>query len=184
MKSIILSLSVALLLFSSCKGDKNNQVEVQTPKNIPFTITVSAIVEKDDVFQIFYNEDGAESFPAEQAITISVTGKKEPQDIVFTLPPDAAPMSLRFDIGANKNLKQVVFKGFRLNYLDNSFSADGAQFFKYFYPNGQVEFDTVNTIAKINIIEGQPYDPILGATMDLKSEILKLYNNKKAETKE
>jgi hypothetical protein len=182
MKSIILSLSLILVL-SSCKGDKKEELEAQVPKNIPFTITVSAIVEKDDVFQIFYNEDGTEAFPADQAITISVIGKKEPQDLVFTLPPDATPLSLRFDIGANKELKQVAFKGFRINYLDNSFSANAAQFFKYFYPNGQVELDTVNTIAKINIVEGQLYDPIIGATMDLKSEILKLYN-KKGEQKE
>lgn len=179
MKSIIFSLSAVLILFSSCKGDKTeNTDKVQTPTNIPFTITVSAIVEKDDVFQIFYNEDGKEAFLPENAITINVTGKKEPQDLVFTLPSDATPMSLRFDIGANKELKQVAFKGFRINYLDKSFKAEGAQFFKYFYPNTQVEFDVASSTAKIKSVEGEAYDPIIGATMDLKAEILKLYNKK------
>lgn len=179
MKSLILSLSAVLILFSSCKGDKTESTDkVQTPTNIPFTITVKAIVEKDDVFQIFYNEDGAEAFPPEQAVTIDVKGKPEAQDLVFILPSDAAPMSLRFDIGANKDLKQVVFKELRINYLDKSFTAQGAQFFKYFYPNAQVEFDVASSTAKINAIEGQPYDPIIGATMDLKAEILKLYSKK------
>ncbi|MES2411909.1 MAG: hypothetical protein V4535_10750 [Bacteroidota bacterium] len=179
MKSLILSLSAALILFTSCKSDKKeNTDEVQPAANVPFTVTVNAIVEKDDVFQIFYNEDGAESFPADQAVTISIKGKPEPQDLVFILPSAAAPMSLRFDIGANKDLKQVVFKGLRINYLDQSFTADGAQFFKYFYPNAQVEFDTASSTAKIKVIEGQPYDPIIGATMDLKAEIVKLYGKK------
>lgn len=179
MKSLILSLSAVLILFTSCKDEKKETVdEVQTPTNIPFTITVNAIVDKDDVFQIFYNEDGAEAFPPEQAVTISVKGKPEPQDLVFILPSDAAPMALRFDIGANKDLKQVVFKGLRINYLDKSFSVEGAEFFKYFYPNGQVEFDVPNSTAKIKDIEGQTYDPIIGASMDLKAEILKLYSKK------
>lgn len=180
MKSLILSLSAILILFTSCKDDKKIKVdEVQAPTNIPFTVTVNAIVEKDDVFQIFYNEDGGDDFPGEQAVTISVKGSVEPQDLVFILPSDAAPMSLRFDIGANKDLKQVLFKGFRINYLGDSFSADGAQFSKYFYPNAQVEFDTTNnSIAKIKTIEGQAYDPIIGATMELKAEIIKLYGKK------
>lgn len=180
MKSLILSLSAIVFLFISCKDDKKEKTDdVQTPVNIPFTVTVNAIVEKDDVFQIFYNEDGAESFPGEQAVTINIKGSSEPQDLVFILPKDAAPMSLRFDIGANKDLKQVSFKSLRINYLDKMFSTDGGKFSKYFYPNAQVEYDITNgSVAKIKMIDGQPYDPIIGATMNLKSEILKLYGKK------
>lgn len=179
MKSIILSLSAVLILLTSCKSDKKEAAEeVKGPTNIPFTVTVNAIVEKDDVFQIFYNEDGAETFPAEQAVTIDVKGKPEPQELVFILPASAAPMSLRFDIGANKDLKQVVFKRLQINYLDKSFTADGIQFFKYFFPGDQVEFDIPNSTAKIKAVEGKPYDPIIFATMELKAGIIKLYGKK------
>lgn len=181
MKSTILSLAAILILLTSCKDDKKSEPEIVAPKNLPFTFTVNAIVTKDDVFQLFYNEDGKESYEPENAITVNVTGKNEPQDIVFVLPGEVAPMSLRFDVGANKDLKEVKVNGFMLNYLDESFNGTSSQFFKDFYPNANAEFDVVNNIIKLKDIEGTPYDPILGATMELKGEILKLYNKSKGK---
>jgi len=180
MKSTILSLAAILVLFTACKDEKKSETVV-APKNLPFTFTLNAIVEKDDVFQIFYNEDGKETYAPEDAITVNVTGKSEAQDIVFILPESVAPMSLRFDIGANKDLKQVKVNGFTLNYLDSSFSGSSAQFFKDFYPNNNAEYDVPNNTVKLKEVPGQLYDPILGATMELKAEILKLYNKAKGK---
>lgn len=181
MKSTILSLAAILVMFTSCKDDKKNETEVVAPKVLPFTFTVNAIVEKDDVFQVFFNEDGKESYAPEDAITVSITGKKEAQDIVFILPDNVAPMSLRFDVGANKELKQIKVNGFTLNYLDSSFSGTSAKFFKDFYPNGNAEFDVVNNTINLKDVDGIPYDPILGATMELKAEILRLYDKAKGK---
>lgn len=176
MKSTILSLAAILVMFTSCKDDKKSETEVVAPKDLPFTITVNAIVEKDDTFQVFFNEDGKESYAPEDAITVNVTGKPQSQDIVFTLPEEITPMSLRFDVGANKDLGQVKVNGFTLNYLDASFNGTSAQFFKSFYPNDNAEFDVVNNTIKLKSAEGKPYDPILGATVDLKTEMTKLIN--------
>lgn len=181
MKSTILSLATILVMFTSCKDDKKSETEVVAPKNLAFTFTVNAVVEKDDVFQVFYNEDGKESYAPEDAITVNITGSKQAQDIIFTLPEDVAPMSLRFDVGANKELKQIKVNGFTLNYLDSSFSGTSAQFFKDFYPNGNAEFDAANNIIKLKEVDGIPYDPILGATMEFKAELIKLYDKAKGK---
>lgn len=172
MRRIILASFAFSLLFISCKDEKKT-VEVVEDK--AFTFTVNAIVKTDDIFQVFYNEDGSETFAPEESVTINVTGSENPQDLVFNIPADMSPAALRFDIGGNKDLKEVAFKSFKIDYKDKTFTAGGAEFFKYFYPNPQVEFDTVNVVAKIKIIEGQPYDPIIGSTHVLNAEIAKLY---------
>jgi hypothetical protein len=179
MKKIFLSVLFSSLLLLSCKGDKDTEKEV-TEKLKAFTITFDAIVEKDDVFQIFYNEDGTDNFPAENAVTINIVGNPNTQEIIFVLPDDVMPSALRFDIGANKELTQVTFKGFKIEYLQNVLKSDAKDFHKYFYPNTQVELDSVSAVAKIKMLEAdQGYDPILGSTTELKAKIQSLYNVEK-----
>ncbi|MBE9575755.1 hypothetical protein [Flavobacterium proteolyticum] len=179
MKAFILSGLLLSVLFTSCKDDKAVDTnETAKAESKTFTVTFNAVVEKDDTFQVFYNEDGGDNFAPEDAVTINIKGSTQPQDLVFELPKEAMPMSLRFDIGANKELKQVPFKSFKIEYLDKKIEGTTADFFKYFYPNTQVEIDTVNTTAKIKLLEGEPYDPILGSTVDLKKQIETLYAKK------
>jgi hypothetical protein len=180
MKAYILSGLLLSTLFVSCKEEKATATEEVVKESKTFTVTFNAVVEKDDTFQVFYNEDGGDNFAPEDAVTINIKGSAQAQDLVFELPKEAMPMSLRFDIGANKELKQVPFKSFKIEYLDKKIEGTTADFFKYFYPNTQVEIDTLNTAAKIKLLEGEPYDPILGSTIDLKKQIETLYA-KKAE---
>ena len=175
-KSLILLLLVVVSFFTSCKDEKKAAaIEAETVTEKPFTVTVHAVVAQDDIFQIFYNEDGTETFTPEQAITIQVKGNSNPQDLVFALPEEIMPTSLRFDIGGNKEQKEVALKGFKIDYYSKSLSAKGADFMKYFYGNTQVEFDTLKVVAKIKLLDGEPYDPILGSTTALKLELAKLY---------
>lgn len=176
MKSYFLSSLLLSVLFLSCKDDKTAEKSEKKVEKL-FIVTCNAIVEKDDIFQIFYNEDGGDNFAPEDAVTLNVKGSSEPQDLVFVLPQDVSPMNLRFDIGANPDLKQVAFKRFRIDYRNNSFSADNGQFIKYFYPNPPIEFDSINVVARLKAVDGV-YDPILSSTINLKEEIVKLYEKK------
>ena len=179
MKAHILSGLLLGTLFVSCKNDKPAE-EIVKPESKTFTVTFNAVVEKDDTFQVFYNEDGGDVFAPEDAVTINITGKKDPQNIVFELPKEIMPMALRFDIGANKELKQVSFNSFKIEYLDKKIEASKGEFFKYFYPNTQVEIDSINAVAKMIDLKDGGYDPILGSRVELKQQIEGLYA-KKAE---
>jgi hypothetical protein len=179
MKSAVLSAFALSLIFVSCKDDKKTETPAaEAKKETLFSVTVNAVVTKDDTFQVFYNEDGTETWPADQAVTVDVKGSPDAQDIVFQVPDDYTPMALRLDIGANKDQKEVTFKNFKVKYKGKEMNAKGAEIFKYFYPAVQVEFDTVAGVAKIKPIEGQAYDPIMACTQPLKDELNKLYGNK------
>lgn len=176
MRALILSGLLFSLLLSSCKDDKTAESANEEIK--PFTISVNVVVDKDSEFQIYYNEDGSETYPPEQYVNVVIKGSKDPQDLIFKLPNDVSPMNLRFDLGSTKELKEVKFNSFDIDFKDKKFNTKGALIFKYFYPNTQVVCDTLNALAKINVKEGENYDPIIGATPLLKTEIQKLYTKK------
>jgi hypothetical protein len=85
MKALILSGLLFSVLFTSCKDDKSEQIDA-IKEEAPFTITVNAVVDKDSEFQIYYNEDGSENYPAEQYVNVVIKGSQEAQDLVFKLP--------------------------------------------------------------------------------------------------
>ena len=180
MKTRIISALVLMsILMIGCKDEKsvdNLQVVDKEVETKGFKVTFNAIVDQDDIFQIFYNEDGTEAFDGKQMITINVKGKPEAQDLVFIAPEGDKPVTLRFDIGANKALTKVPFTSFKLEYQGKTFEAKGAEIFKYFYPNASVKCDTLSATAITKIAEDGSYDPIIGATPALKLEIAKLYS--------
>ena len=180
MKAFILSGLLLSVLFTSCKEDKAVEAETTVVKEetSPFTITVNAVVDKDAEFQIYYNEDGSENYPAEQYVNVAIKGSQEAQDLVFKLPNDVSPMNLRFDLGSTKDLKEVKFNSVKIDFNGKNLSIPKEAIFRNFYPNMQVAFDTINATAKINVKEGELYDPIVGATPELKKQIETLYAKK------
>jgi len=73
MKALILSGLLLSVFFTSCKDDKSEQTDAVI-EEAPFTITVNAVVDKDSEFQIYYNEDGSENYPAEQYVNVVIKG--------------------------------------------------------------------------------------------------------------
>lgn len=168
-------------VFVGCKDEKSGAtVTEEKPKTENgFNITFNAIVEKDDEFKLFYNEDSSENYDGDQMVTLKITGKPEAQDLSFSLPENIQPMNLRFDIGGNKELKKVEFNSFKIKHNEKTFSAEKANFFKYFYPNAQVEVDSITAVAKIIAKPSDVYNPIIGGTGTLIAEIVKLNEAKK-----
>jgi hypothetical protein len=177
MKALILSGILLSIFFTSCKDDKSEQTDV-VKEEAPFTITVNAVVDKDSEFQIYYNEDGSENYPAEQYVNVAIKGSQEAQDLVFKLPNDVNPMNLRFDLGSTKELMEVKFNSVNIDFKGKKVSIPKESIFRNFYPNTQVVVDTLNATAKINVKEGELYDPIVGATPELKRQIETLYAKK------
>lgn len=184
MKTKYISLALLIFVLVGCKVDKENSnpESNSTEKAVAskatgkgFKVSFNAIVAADDSFMLFYNEDGTENFTGDQMVEFKLKGSNEPQNIEFLLPDDAMPLNFRFDIGSNKELKEVKFNKFKMEYKGKMFESGATTFFKYFYPNDQVICDTLNSIAKINNKEGQPFDPIIGGTLYLQNELEKFY---------
>ena len=183
-RSHILITLLSIILFSCSNkqdnGNTSDQNETAVIVDKPFTVTVNVVAAKDDTFQVYFNEDGLDKYEALDAVTLSFTGSQNAQDLVFNFPEDVSPMALRFDIGANKELKEIVINSFKIEYKQKVIEIKGVDFSKYFSPNPQVKFDSANSKANIEIDETVLYDPIFLPTPELKKQIETLYA-KKAE---
>jgi hypothetical protein len=177
MRSVILKAFAISFFIISCKENvqEKEPVVTQEIKEEPFTVTVNGVVDKDDTFQIFYNEEGTDVFAPEDAVTINIKGSSAPQDMVFALPSGVEPQVIRFDIGANDQLKKVKINSFTLSYADKSFTVKGKEMDKYFITNSQIKFDAANSEANITTNGTDPYDPLFVSTPALKEQIMNLY---------
>ena len=176
LKNVLFSLLVTVTLFS-CKNDEKkeiDQVAIEKPvldKNI-FTVTLTAVVKKDDSFQLFFKNEDAAPFEDKKSLFIEFKGSDQPQDIVFRLPQDEVPNYLRLDFGVNKEQSDIFINKFRIDYLGKNVEIKGNEFFSYFYGNELNEkIDAkAGKITPFITKEGN-YDPMCASAEGLKKQI-------------
>lgn len=166
---------MGLVLITGCKGetpiDDLPLVTPVVPQN-KVEVIADMTVEENDVFQIFYTEDGTGNF-GPLSVRVSVAGRSESQQITFVLPDDAIPSNIRFDIGQNPDQEEMIIKGFTVKYNNKSLKISSDDFFKYFTPGDGLKMVPENkTILPVPPEEN--YDPILFPTAPLTDALKKL----------
>lgn len=135
------------------------------PKNI--FLEVRALVPKDDIFYVYYLQEGIKNWSDDNSSYIRIKGSNVIQNLHFTIPVDKKINRIRVDIGANK--KQLPIKIERI-----SFSSETGKF---------ILTDAIDSIFKPNIytvqekgvyrtkeVDGR-YDPFLVSDMELSSRL-------------
>ena len=168
---------MSLTLFS-CKDSDVKETEPTITTEEPaidqniFTVVLTAVVPKDDSFQLFYQDDAAQQFEDKKSLFVEFKGSDQPQDIVFKLPADELPYFLRLDFGVNKEQGPMVIKNFKIQYLGKTFEAHESDFFKYFYSNEQNQkVDTTTATVTPIITQGGSYDPMFASAEGLSKQI-------------
>ena len=180
MKTKLISfIALIALMFSvlSCKNDKK-EAQKEEKSDGSLHVIISAIVPKDDSFQIYWNEEGSDNFTAEKFVNIDIKGNEKPQDLDFKIPEQAMPKQLRFDLGSNKGQGTIKINSLKLKYYDKVFQCQAQDFWKYFGNNTSIDYDKKTATVKFitNLPEG--FDPIFGGTSNIPVELEKLYKNK------
>ncbi len=134
--------------------------------NTNVSITLSAIITEDDVFQIFYSEDGTTNYNEENSTKVIIKGSPVNQKITFYFPNNSKLKNIRIDPGENPNQKSIKINSFEIKNKRKFFKVNGNEFFKYFNPNDKLfvnknkEILILNPKARIN----GKVDPMLLAT--------------------
>ncbi|WP_026977254.1 hypothetical protein [Flavobacterium tegetincola] len=178
LKTILVCLVLTFCLYSCNENktskDTNETEKIEDDKEL-FKVTLSAIVTKDDSFQLYYMDDDSQPFDENKSFFIDIKGSPVSQDIVFKLPKDELPNFLRIDFGVNKEQSDIVITNFKINYFDKIFEAKGSSFFNYFVVNEQtITKDVANSSLKPKILENGNYDPITYSELGLYEEIQKI----------
>lgn len=84
-------------------------------------IELKAKVLENDLFQLFYLQEGASSFSEKNSIRVNVKGDTAYQNIKFAIPLDTLITKFRLDVGRNSKQKPMRFERIGLNALHKSF---------------------------------------------------------------
>lgn len=163
----VLVVSFLMLTFLACKQeDKKNDettnvVQKQAVNPNVFSITLNAIVKKDDSFQVYYKENEQDSFDEKNSLYVTFKGSEQPQDIIFNLPENEFPKYFRLDYGINKEQSPIEIKFFKLSYLGKTVEAKGPLFFNYFIVNEEtMSVNQEKAILSPFISKDGNYDPM------------------------
>ena len=178
---------IALLVFTmvGCKDDKAVQEGKATQETSAnedlFKVTLDVVAKKDDKFHLFYTEDGTINFTEENSVwSEGFKGSENSQKIVFTLPKDKLPSTLRIDMGLTEDQGEIKINSLEMSYYGKTFTIPGADFFKYFRPNAgntdvNVGAQTVKAVINPARKPGEPFSGPSVYPMDtLDAEIAKL----------
>ena len=177
---IILLLLVFSLLACNNKKDKQKAQEEKAVKSLykvmgdslnhtdHFQVDIEALVKESDNFQLFYSEDYLLTFSSENKLTTFVKDSTAYQTIRFDLDKDIFPERYRFDLGANRNQKEINIKSISIRYENKEVyiprDSLGAYFVENEYlrhENGIYYFSTIEKNGKIT------YDPYLLCSHEL-----------------
>jgi len=171
-------------LLLSCK----NETPVEKLKLVEHKILDSEVylelemlVEEDDVFSVFYTEDGSFNYSAKKMLKRKIKGNSQPQIILFKFPEAAKPTAIRIDIGVNPNQQKIMFKRYAFNYFDEQLIINDA-FLKYYRTNPFFRFNSKKKVF-IPTKAKQKYDPILFCKPALVKQLKQLISEKNSVEK-
>ncbi|WP_165749401.1 alginate O-acetyltransferase AlgX-related protein [Cellulophaga sp. Z1A5H] len=102
-------------------------------------VILSAKVLKDDMFQLFYEEEEKDGFSHKKTVDVEISGKKDFQEITFMVPKIASLNRLRLDIGNNKNQNSIIIRSIRFSLDEQVIIYDVEAFNRLFKPNNYVK---------------------------------------------
>ena len=177
---IILTIFLSMIFLASCKdkdAQTNTETSTQTEAKVKdnIIITISAIVKKDDNFQIYYKDEETEGFTEEKSFYVELKGSESVQDIVFNLPENEFPNYLRLDFGINKEQAPIEIKNLKLSYFDKTVDIKGEDLFEYFYANDStLKVDKVKGIITPILAADGGYDPMIASADGLRKQLEQL----------
>lgn len=71
-------------------------------------VEVEAIVPKDDIFYVYYLQEGIKNWSDEYSTFVRIKGSNASQNLKFTIPLDKKIEKIRIDIGANKKQSPMI----------------------------------------------------------------------------
>ncbi|MDQ7959310.1 MULTISPECIES: hypothetical protein [Flavobacterium] len=180
--SIFASLLLTVFLFS-CKNETKEQNQEAVVKEEKkelneelFTITMNAVVKKDDTFQVFYKDEEKGQFLEDHSVHTTFKGSDVAQDIQFVLPKGIVPNYLRFDFGVNKEQSEIVINSVKLDYLGQNFTINNKELANFISFNSEtLKFNQEKGSIEPFVSKDGTYDPMsfTAQTLYEKIQILK-----------
>ena len=153
---VLISVFLFVLLGKTLERQKSEIIKEGTE------VVMTAKVLKNDVFQLFYWEQGDDYFQIEKSIKTEVMGSNDFQELKFVLPQISDLYKLRLDIGENFEQDQITIKELKIVKKSDTYSMNVDEFKNLFIPNPYVStLNEAGSYKGISVIQNETpiYDP-------------------------
>lgn len=176
MKTKLFTFLLAGLAFVSCKNEKSVDelpVEKKKPVVSQVRLELDMIIPADDIFQVYYTEDGTANCSEENSVKVNVKGSPNSQKLIFEFPENKKINYLRIDIGENPNQGTLKVEHCFYTYFGKTLVLKGNEFFQYWSPTEHFTVDATTSSLTPNK-NRKDNDAILYALDSLKPALTKL----------
>lgn len=153
MKIKTFNIIFALILIYSCSKSNDNGQEY-------LKVTMKVLIEKDDKFQLFYNDSYSGTYIEQESQTILIKGKNSIQDVNFLIPQALQTIRIRIDLGEDTLQTRMYLKEISFTKNDKVKYYRSEAISKMFKFNENVEFDPKSGAIEFSNSK-KAYDPYL-----------------------
>jgi hypothetical protein len=153
--AIAASLIFFIVIFLPYKPDK-------TQSDIIVELKVRVL--EDDIFQLFYLQDGMNGFTEDKSASADVKGSSDTQEVKFVIPFNKPIHKIRLDVGRNLKQKPIILGSVKFLFSKNTLEFD---VFKSFTPNDYISYDNGEYVTKTRQDLDYPYDPYFVSNFNL-----------------
>lgn len=172
---------IVIISILSCKQSANDKTQqghsLSTIDSLKdnFTVTVDAIITKDDTFNLMYQTETKPLWTTNSLLKKKVVGSKAIQKITFVLPKDTFPTKFRIDLGQNRQQKFIDLYKMIFNYQHQELEIKENLISKRFVTNKYAQYFGDGTKADIILsVVDNNYNPLIIAT----NYFMEVLNNK------
>lgn len=159
MKRIIF-LILALLIFSSC----NN-------KNSHYKLIVEFKTSFNNKFRLYYSKRPYQDIDGQNYIDKYIYSSPSMQKIVFNFPEEVVPYKIRFDVGENQEIENIIIKNISIKYGENIIDGDDGVFMNYWSPNECLRFNDKKYYYEILKNKDSIKTPVFMSNIHMETEI-------------
>lgn len=160
---VILAAAILISIYACGEGPKDRRTQIPVQQEGAMAgigVYLNAVVPRDDVFEVYYFQQGQDGFSPGDYVSKGIEGKPTPQDIFFELPEGVYPERLRLDFGKKEDQGPMKLISIGLFYNQKEYVFTKSEIIKGFKPSKFMDLNTDDLTLTTRAVDGR-YDPYL-----------------------
>lgn len=161
MKKILLVFFLTASFGCKQKSEAKQEQQINEPRDA-FVLKINTIIDDDDVFTLFFLEEGQDNITTKNSVSVNVKNSPSPQELTFKVKEGILPTKLFLKFGNEQKKQRIFILSAQINFGEKSFIISREKFYQFFIPNKFINYDVENAIAIGKEVDGE-YSPWFGS---------------------
>jgi hypothetical protein len=139
----------------ACKDKEKEAGAEKEVKPITFDVVLDAVVEKENMLILYYQDQPEQWFEADRAVWLGVKPNTASQTLTLSLPEGVLPRDIRLNYCFEKLRGPIQINSITLKYNGKSVFINKNEFLDYFKPNEYIKYDKETGLATPIEVDGK-----------------------------